>query len=90
MVSSEKRSSNVHVVSMYVRYDSHGTKGKELPVDKYVDILLLLTRFIDDQCVMLDDPTLPLNLTNDKEKDGGEETKRFKEYHWDLEYCGMK
>ena len=90
MVPSEKRSSNGHVVSVHVRYDSHRTKGKELPDDKYVDILLLLTRFIDDQCVMLDDPILPLNLTNDKEKDGGEETKRFKEYHRDLEYCGMK
>ena len=45
-----------------------GLRERSYLMIKYVEILPMLSRYIDDQCGLIDDPSLPLNLTDEEER----------------------
>ena len=55
------------VACMYVTIVM-GLKERAYLIPKYIEIIPMLSHFIDDQCGMIDDPVLPLNLTDEEEK----------------------
>ena len=58
-----------------------GLKERAYLLQKYVEIFPMLTHFINDKCRMINDPALPLNLTDEEEKVWWAGNEQFKEYH---------